>query len=96
MAITAAQNNPIIVTGTTSTSDDITDDNITISALYWLRPTAQGHKLALQDKNGLELIEFYCDNDNESLSMTFPNGGLHVQGLYSDDMDSGTLYIYVV
>ena len=94
MAITAAGSNPIIVTGTTATSDDITEDNITIIGLYWLQPTTQGHKLALQDKNGVEKFEFYCDDANSSQLVDFPKG-LYSQGLYSDDMDSGTLYVLV-
>ena len=93
MAITAVET-PVgfIVTGTTSASDDITDNRIKLSAIYWLTPTTQGHKCAIQDKAGNEIVEFYCDNDNESLIMYF--AGQHVDGLYSDDMDSGTLYVF--
>ena len=95
MGVTATGTNPIVVTGTTGTSDDITDDNIQIIGLYWLQPTAQGNKLALQDKNGVEKWAFYCDDANSSQHAILPEGGLYSQGLYSDDMDSGTLYVFV-
>ena len=95
MAITATGSNPIVVTGTCNSSDDITDDNITIIGLYWLQPTTQGHKLALQDKNGVEKFEFYCDDANSPQWAPLPEGGLYSQGLYSDDMDSGVLYVFV-
>jgi hypothetical protein len=50
MALTATGCTPIIVTGTTGTSEGITDNRIIIKSLYWLQATTAGHKLALQDK----------------------------------------------
>jgi hypothetical protein len=96
MAITATGDNPIVVTGTTAASDDIkSSGNWVISKLYWLQPTTQAHKLALQDGNGRELFEFYCQTANSSQAFDFPNGLSAQNGIYSDDMDSGTLYIYI-
>ena len=92
MAITATKTpNGYVVTGTTTTKDDITDNRVKLSSITWLTPTTQGHKLAIQDKAGNEIIEFYCDNDNETLVKYF--NGKWITGLYCDDMDSGTVYI---
>jgi hypothetical protein len=98
MALTVTHENPIVVTGTTSASAAIeTGGTWYIVGVYWLNPTNSGHKLALQDGNGKELFEFYCQTGNSSQDKTWPNGAelIAKNGIYCDDMDSGTLYIYV-
>lgn len=99
MALSTTENgvgrSPIVVTGTTTSSTAIVaSGRYQINRLHWLNATAQGMKLALQDGTGHELWEFYCDNDGESLSVSFDPPLRAVDGIYSDDMDSGTLYIY--
>ena len=85
--------NPIKVTGTTDTSAVIVASGnlVKIKFIYWLQPTTIGHKLALQDGEGNDIVELYCDVANKPqwapIFTTY-------DGLYSDDMDSGTLYIY--
>ena len=95
MAMTIDEQNPIVVTGTSASSGAIMSvGNFNITRLTWLTPTTQGHKLALQDGTGREIHEFYCDNDNETLSIPFDPPDKAINGIYCDDMDSGTLYIY--
>lgn len=97
MAITATGDNPIVVTGTTAAKDDIKASGTWhITKLYWLQPTTQAHKLAVQDGNGRELFEFYCQTANSSLEINFDPPLSARNGIYSDDMDSGTLYVYVI
>ena len=96
MAITASGSNPIVVTGTTSAKDDIrSSGDWLITKLYWLQPTTQGHKLALQDGADAEIFEFYCQTANSSQEVSFDPPYRAHGGLYSDDMDSGTLYIHL-
>ena len=93
---TSIGNSPIVVTGTSTASSAITTAfyRMRINRLTWLTPADQEQKLALQDGNGKELYEFYCDNDKETLSESFDPPLLAINGIYCDDMDSGTLYIY--
>ena len=97
MAITATGTNPIIVTGTTASKDDIkASGQWHITGITWLQPTTQGHKVAIQDGNGKELYEFYCQTANSSQSEKFEKSPLQAfDGIYSDDMDSGTLYVFI-
>ena len=94
MALTVTQNHPILVTGDTAASAAITTAKVYITGLYWFNPTTIGHKLALQDANGKELFEFICTVATQSQQYTFPDP-IVANGLYSDYMDSGTLYVYV-
>ena len=99
MAIAAAQSensNVIVVTGTTAVADDITDSDVIIQAIHWHKPTTNGHLLSLTDKagNGLLKMSQATTSVNEDKTITFPHG-LRAKGIYSDDMDSGTLYIYL-
>jgi hypothetical protein len=83
--------NPIKVTGTTSAKTQVREKPINVKSIYWLQPTTQGHKLALQHVDGRDIIELYCQNANESIHADI---NIVCNGIYCDDMDSGTLYIY--
>ena len=96
MAITATGDNPIVVTGTTDATDDIKTTTVLISQLYWLQATTGGHLLSLQDGNGRQLFAFYCTTANTSQTFLFDPPLIATDGLYCDDMDSGTLYVFVV
>lgn len=82
---------PIKVTGTTSANQEVFPDLVYIKYLYWYAPTTIGHLCSLKDKAGADIAILACETANGSL--LFP---LYTQfhGIYCDDMDSGTLYIY--
>ena len=82
---------PIKVTGTTSASQVITDDLITIKHIYWLKPTAVGDICSLKNRAGADIVVLTCEAANES--QLFPLFTIF-DGIYCDDLDSGTLYIY--
>ena len=93
MALTiTASTNPIKVTGTTNTSTKILDGPVFLKSIYWEQPTTTGHKMALQDKAGGDVIEMYCLTQNKDMEKDLD---IHVHGLYCDDLDSGTLFIYL-
>jgi hypothetical protein len=81
----------IKVTGTATSSEKITDALIDISSIYWLQPTTAGHLCNLIGKNSQPIISMRCESDNISQQWDI---NIVVDGIYCDDMDSGTLYIY--
>jgi len=95
MATATSLGNPIIVTGTTNTNEKIIDNGlggaVYIKFIKWHRPTTAGQKCTLKDSNGRVIANFECEVDTESqwapIWSYFPS-------IYTDDMDSGTLYIY--
>ena len=97
MALTIVHQNPIIVTGTTDAKAAIesSGNEWLISGLYWKQATTDGHKLALQDKNDKEIFEFEAEADGSSQEKRFDPPVSAMGGIYCDDMDSGTLYIYI-
>lgn len=98
MALTVTSTgNPIKVTGDTAASAAITDSDVAIKKILWVGATTDGHKLSLTDKNGYQIYEARMATTNltESISETFGTPGLLSAGIYCDDMDSGTLYIYI-
>lgn len=98
MAITVVNTSgsPIVVTGTTNTNDEVYTPSagagVKILWVYWYLPTTAGHLCALKTKDGKPILQMRCENANESqffpLWQTWGN-------IYCDDMDSGTLYIYI-
>jgi hypothetical protein len=86
-----AKGNPIKITGTTDSSTEVTATPIHVKSVYWLQPTTQGHKLALQHSDGRDIIEMYCQDANVSLQADI---NIKCNGIFCDDMDSGTVYIY--
>ena len=96
MALSITHKNPIVVTGTSAASAAIESSGTwLISKLYWLNPATQGDKLALQDGDGKELFEFYAQTVNSSQEVSFRTPLEARNGIYCDDMDSGTLYIFI-
>ena len=89
---TDANSNPIKVTGTTSTSESISTKLTFIKFVYWFQPTTKGHLLSLKDTNGNIITQGYCEGANES--QWLPVFGAF-KGITCDDMDSGSLYIYI-
>jgi len=93
MALTVSkEGNPIKVTGTTSSAEAIITKKSYVKFIYWLKPSTEGHLLTLKNKDGGEIAALRCETDDES--QVFPIVS-QVPDLYCDDMDSGTLYIYI-
>lgn len=84
--------NPIKVTGTTAITHEITDKLAFVKFIYWYNPTSIGDLCVVQDKEGNEIIAMRCETANES--QMWPVWSVW-HGLQSDNMDSGTLYIYI-
>ena len=94
MALTSVDTtgNPIKLTGTASTTEQIFGKKVYIKFVYWKTPTTVGHLVALQDQEGREIVSLRCETANESI--IFPVVSV-VNEIHCDDMDSGTLYIYI-
>ncbi len=92
MAITAVLNNPIVVSGTTSSNDLVLGVPVYIKFVYWYNPTTAGHLLSLKDENGSVIVPGRCEADAKS--QWFPIF-TRFSAIYCDDMDSGTAYIYI-
>jgi len=98
MAITVVNKSgsPIVVTGTTNTNDEIYASSggvgIFIKWVYWYNPTAVGHLCSLKTRDGKTIIPLKAEAIGES--QMWPVWGTF-DNIYCDDMDSGTLYIYI-
>ena len=98
MAITVVNTSgsPLVITGTTNTNDEIITPGggvgVFIKWVYWYNPTTAGHLCSLKTKDGKQILLMRCENAGESqffpLWSTWGN-------VYCDDMDSGSLYIYI-
>jgi len=94
MALTIAntETGRIKVTGTTATNQAIYADYVGVKFVYWFKPSRGGHLCTLKDVNGVEIMEMNALADNDT--QMWPVYKM-VEGVYCDNMDSGTLYIYL-
>ena len=93
MALTVVDTGtPIKVTGTTAADQVILDALAYIKFVYWYNPTTAGDLFILKDNSGQEILVGQCETDGESQWM--PVYTMY-NGIRSDDVDSGTLYIYI-
>lgn len=93
MALTVdSTRNPIKVTGTTTVSTLIYANPIFVKFIYWYIPTTIGHLVALKDGDGNDIMPLQCEVANESQVMP---AYARFDSIYCDDMDSGTLYIFI-
>ena len=94
MALTTVENtiNPIKCTGTASADEEILGRPAYIKFIYWYNPSTEGHLLALKDPSGEDIVVARCEADNESQWLPVFT---RFNGIHCDDMDSGTLYIYI-
>jgi len=83
---------PIKVTGTTAADTEILGVPVYIKFIYWYKPATAGHLLSLVDKSGNDIVVGRCETDDES--QWFPIY-TKFDAIHCDDMDSGTLYIYI-
>lgn len=94
MALTITKTaNPYKVTGTTATDAEITSETVWIQKIIWYNVTAAADLLSLVDKAGNTLLALTCDGAS-NYTCDFPMG-LAVSGIHCDDMDSGSLLIYL-
>ena len=89
---TVATGNPIVVTGDATTSEKITDRLTFVKFIHWYKPTTVGHLINITDKNGALIVKEYCDTANTSMWLPVY---ATCDGIYTDNMDSGTLSIYI-
>ena len=87
-----AKGSPIKVTGTTSADQEILGRSAYIKFVYWYNPTTAGDLFVLKDKAGLEIVPGRCETDGVSQWLPVYT---KYNGIRSDDVDSGTLYIYI-
>ena len=95
MAITAVNTtNPIKVTGTTSTTDEVWAKGppVFVKHIYWYNPSTAGHLLSLTDSNGNVIIKCIAEAANDSQQWAIYGS---YNGIICNDMDSGELYIYI-
>ena len=85
---------PVLVSGDTiSSSTRITDDRVVIVGVYWFNPTTSAHLAAFQDKDGNELLELKAVVATQGIYLQ--NIRIPANGIYMDDLDSGSVYIYL-
>ena len=94
MALTVdSLGNPIKVTGTTATIQYIIPKGqiIFVKFVRWYNPATAGDVFVLLSGDGREVVKGYCDSAN--VSQTIPVFS-QLDGIKSNDVDSGELYIY--
>ena len=86
--------NPIKVTGTTSADQEIVPSGtlVFVRFVYWYNPTTDGHKAHITDKDGNTIIKMIAEDANDS--QVWPVY-IKYDGIRSDDVDSGEIYIYI-
>ena len=93
MALTIKNSiNPIKVTSTTSADEEILGVPVFIRFIYWYNPTTIGHLVALKDDSGNDIVPLRCEVANESQIIPIYT---KFNAIHCDNMDSGTLYIYI-
>ena len=94
MALTTVEGsiNPLKCTGTSSASEVVYANPVFIRFIYWYNPATEGHLLSLIDSGGNDIVVARCEKDGESQWLPVYT---RFDSIYCDDMDSGTLYIYI-
>ena len=96
LAVTDKDSSCIKVTGDTATSAKIIDRLVFVKSIIWYLPTNAAHLVNLIDKNGGPIITMIADANGDTAAETQQwTINSQFEGIYSDDMDSGTLFIYV-
>jgi len=85
--------NPVVVTGAISSSTIIFKDKARVLAIYWYNPTIS-HLCAFQDINKDPKFAMLATVGTQGLMAPFGWGEVF-DGMRMDDLDSGTIYIYL-
>ena len=83
--------NPIVIESAISGSTKVTNNQVYIKSVYWFNPTTAGHLAFLKNIHGDAIIPLRCESDGVS---QFLEINVLADGVYCDDLDSGTLYVY--
>jgi len=83
--------NPIKVTGTTSAASVIFSGKIRIESVRWYNAATAGHLFHLTDGEGHTVLKMRAATDAYTEQVDL---GLSWNGLKTDDLDSGEVYIY--
>jgi len=85
---------PIKITGTTATSTEVygPSPKTFVKWVYWYNAGSSGDKARVKDGLGRVIIQMRARNNNDIQCWPVWQG---CEGVYVDDLDSGTLYIYV-
>jgi hypothetical protein len=98
MAISANTNPMSIATGDVAGSTKLTDNFVYVQKVVWYGATTAAHLAMVKDKNGSVLFPFCADAPGAAGLMLytyeFPLIPHPCNGIYVDDLDSGTLYFY--
>jgi hypothetical protein len=96
MALSIAGTTTLVVTGTTAAKQAILahTGKVKVNSLYWVDPGAAAARCALQNGDGEDIHAFVAENDNIDMQFAPPKPLIFQDGIYCDDMDSGTLYIH--
>ena len=92
LTVTNEETGRLKVTGTTDTCQAIYSDYVGLKFVYWYNPTTAGDVCNLVDRNGKEIIPIRAAIAGDSQQLAIFK---FVDGIYCDDMDSGTLYLYL-
>lgn len=96
MALTVAneETGRIKVTGTTAADQELVagGEVVGLKFVYWYNPTSAGHLCNLVDSNGVEIIPMRANSANDTQMWPIFR---YVDGIHCDNMDSGTLYLYL-
>ena len=84
--------NPIVVTGTCSSSEVIATGQIYVKWIYWYQPSTAAHLLTIVDAHGKSIVPAYCENANESQWLPIYKT---CDDIYCTKIESGSLYIYI-
>ena len=86
---------PIKCSGTTSVKQLIIARPVFVKFIYWYQPTTVGHLFSLKsvtDEKVTEISCGYCETANVSQWLPLYT---KYDNIYCDDLDSGTLFIYL-
>jgi hypothetical protein len=96
MALSIAGTTVLVVTGTTAAKQAILahTGRVKVNALYWVTPTTAGQLCTLQNGDDENMHSFSCMTDADDMQFVPAKPIIFQDGIYCDDMDSGTLYIH--
>ena len=85
--------NPIKVTGTTAADDEIlaAGNIVFIKFIRWYNPSTDGHLCHITDKDGNTIIKMNAEAANDTQMWPIYD---KFDGIRSDDLDSGEVYIH--
>lgn len=94
LSISNEETGRIKVTGTTDSDTEIVagGNPVGLKFIYWYNPTSSGDLCNLVDSNGVEIFPMRAAFVGDSQQWGVFK---YVDGIHCDDMDSGTLYLYL-